>query len=82
MLGKVWKDGFSWAENCPHEYRVVLLYHQAVNEIGKNSTARDNVYAFSYTSLMDIMKDFSSISVTRVVIGYILMVRFVLRLCN
>ncbi|XP_076462162.1 protein patched homolog 1-like [Babylonia areolata] len=38
-----------------------------------NSTSRDNVYAFSYTSLMDIMQDFSSVSVTRVVIGYFLM---------
>nr|KAG5702217.1 hypothetical protein BaRGS_033929 [Batillaria attramentaria] len=43
-----------------------------VNNLG-NSTTRDNVYAFSYTSLMDIMQDFSSISVSRVVIGYILM---------
>ncbi|PVD22694.1 hypothetical protein C0Q70_15950 [Pomacea canaliculata] len=38
-----------------------------------NSTSRDRVYAFSYTSLMDIMRDFSSISVTRIVIGFVLM---------
>lgn len=46
-----------------------------VNVVNKvsNSTVRDNVYAFSYTSLMDIMYDFSSISISRVVIGYILM---------
>ncbi|XP_076440508.1 protein patched homolog 1-like isoform X2 [Babylonia areolata] len=43
-----------------------------VNEVN-NATTRDNIYSFSYTSLMDIMEDFSSISVTRVVIGYVLM---------
>ncbi|XP_052776119.1 protein patched homolog 1-like isoform X1 [Mya arenaria] len=34
----------------------------------------DNLYAFSMTSLMDIIKDFSNISIPRVAIGYILMV--------
>ncbi|KAH3696994.1 hypothetical protein DPMN_084478, partial [Dreissena polymorpha] len=33
----------------------------------------DNQYAFSMTSLMDIIKDFSDISVVRVTIGYVLM---------
>ncbi|KAL8598952.1 hypothetical protein ACOMHN_006762 [Nucella lapillus] len=43
-----------------------------VNEVN-NATTRDNIHSFSYTSLMDIMEDFSSISVTRIVIGYVLM---------
>lgn len=34
----------------------------------------DDLYAFSMTSLMDIMKEFSDISIPRVAIGYILMV--------
>lgn len=46
---------------------------QVINGLD-NSTSRDRVYAFSYTSLMDIMRDFSSISVTRIVIGFVLMV--------
>lgn len=49
------------------------VYFQIVNKIA-NDSARDNVYAFSYTSLLDIMKDFSSISGVRVVLGYVLMV--------
>lgn len=45
-------------------------------EIGKitNSTSHDEVYAFSTTSLMDIMKEFSSFSIVRVALGYVLMV--------
>ena len=41
-----------------------------------NSSMPDNLYAFSMTSLMDIMKEFSDISIPRVAIGYILMVCF------
>mgnify|MGYP000219915653 FL=1 len=51
----------------------------------KNSTMPDNMYAFSMTSLMDIMKEFSDLSIPRVVIGYILMVRtlhFLLLACR
>lgn len=39
-----------------------------------NDTMPDNIYGFSMTSLMDIMKEFSNISIPRVTIGYILMV--------
>jgi hypothetical protein len=39
-----------------------------------NDTMPDNMYGFSMTSLMDIMKEFSSISIPRVAIGYVLMV--------
>ena len=46
---------------------------QVVNNFG-NESNKDNLHAFSYTSLMDIMRDFSSLSVTRVVLGYVLMV--------
>lgn len=46
---------------------------QVINRFG-NESNKDNLYAFSYTSLMDIMKNFSNISVTRVVLGYVLMV--------
>ncbi|RUS84707.1 hypothetical protein EGW08_007535 [Elysia chlorotica] len=38
-----------------------------------NDTHPENLHGFSFTSLMDIMKDFSNISVTRVVLGYVLM---------
>ncbi|KAK3783201.1 hypothetical protein RRG08_046993 [Elysia crispata] len=38
-----------------------------------NETNPENLHGFSFTSLMDIMKDFSNISVTRVVLGYVLM---------
>ncbi|XP_041359146.1 protein patched homolog 1-like isoform X2 [Gigantopelta aegis] len=38
-----------------------------------NDSSRDNVYAFSYTSLLDIMRDFSSVSIVRVALGYLLM---------
>ena len=32
------------------------------------------MYVFSYTSLLDIMRDFSSVSIVRVAFGYVLMV--------
>jgi len=37
------------------------------------------MYGFTMTALMDIIKDFSTISVPRVAIGYILMVMTVVR---
>ena len=37
-------------------------------------TMPDDMYGFTMTALMDIIKDFSTISVPRVAIGYILMV--------
>ncbi|ESO92335.1 hypothetical protein LOTGIDRAFT_71238, partial [Lottia gigantea] len=48
-----------------------------INQFG-NDTMQDNVYAFSYTSLLDIIRDFSSISVVRVVMGYVLMFLYAL----
>ncbi|KAJ8316308.1 hypothetical protein KUTeg_006322 [Tegillarca granosa] len=39
-----------------------------------NSSSVDHVYAFSSTSLLDIMKEFSDVSVVRVAFGYVLMV--------
>ncbi|XP_050403061.1 protein patched homolog 1 isoform X2 [Patella vulgata] len=47
-------------------------FSQIINKFG-NDSFQDNIYAFSYTSLLDIIKDFSSISVVRVVMGYVLM---------
>ena len=41
-----------------------------------NSSMPDQIHAFSMTSLMDIMKEFSDISIPRVAIGYILMVSY------
>ncbi|CAG5128611.1 unnamed protein product, partial [Candidula unifasciata] len=43
-----------------------------INSFG-NESNKDNLYAFSYTSLSDIMKNFSNVSVTRVVLGYVVM---------
>ncbi|KAJ8305966.1 hypothetical protein KUTeg_016511 [Tegillarca granosa] len=39
-----------------------------------NSSSVDHVYAFSSTSLLDIMKEFSDVSVVRVAFGYVLMI--------
>ncbi|KAK7100530.1 hypothetical protein V1264_023464 [Littorina saxatilis] len=74
-----WKDtmktsGTNWDKDAA---RLVLETWQRkfvtlVNDIN-NATTRDNINAFSFTSLMDIMKDFSNISLTRIVIGYVLM---------
>ncbi|CAL1543201.1 unnamed protein product, partial [Lymnaea stagnalis] len=67
-------SGIDWTQQ---KARAVLeafqrKFSQVVNNYG-NETNKDNIHGFSYTSLMDIMKDFSSISVTRVVLGYVLM---------
>ncbi|BFZ16560.1 hypothetical protein BsWGS_19599 [Bradybaena similaris] len=66
--------GIDWTQQ---KAKVVLeafqrKFSQVINHFG-NESNKDNLYAFSYTSLMDIMKNFSNISVTRVVLGYVLM---------
>ncbi|XP_069128023.1 protein patched homolog 1-like [Argopecten irradians] len=47
-------------------------FAQVVNGMG-NSTSPDQMLGFSTTSLMDIMKEFSNVSIVRVVFGYVLM---------
>ena len=48
-------------------------FTQEVNRI-LNDSVHDEVVAFSSTSLMDILKEFSQVSVVRVALGYVLMV--------
>jgi patched 1 protein len=48
-------------------------FTQVVNN-ARNSTKGDEIYGFSSVSLSDIMKEFSSLSPTRVALGYVLMV--------
>ncbi|XP_064624757.1 protein patched homolog 1-like isoform X2 [Lineus longissimus] len=50
-------------------------FSQIVSNVINETTAadHDNIYAFSQTSLYDIIKDFSKVSPVRVVLGYVLM---------
>ncbi|GFR79109.1 protein patched homolog 1 [Elysia marginata] len=49
-------------------------FSMVVNQFANSSSPEpENLHGFSFTTLMDIMKDFSNISVTRVVLGYVLM---------
>ena len=49
-------------------------FTQVVNN-AQNGTKGDDIYGFSSVSLADIMQKFSSLSPTRVALGYVLMVR-------
>jgi hypothetical protein len=51
---------------------ILQIVSNVINETTR--AAHDNVYAFSQTSLYDIIKDFSQVSPVRVVLGYVLMV--------
>ena len=57
-----------------YQLKVVFVFNLQVVNGFSNETNPENLHGFSFTSLMDIMKDFSNISVTRVVLGYVLMV--------
>ncbi|KAL8597752.1 hypothetical protein ACOMHN_001711 [Nucella lapillus] len=81
-LYEYWVDtmktsGTSWNLQAAREVLTAWQRHfvSTVNGLG-NSTSRDQVYAFSYTSLMDVMQDFSNISVTRIAVGYVLMLLY------
>nr|KAI8754123.1 protein patched-like protein 1-like [Biomphalaria glabrata] len=67
-------SGIDWTQQ---KARAVLeafqrKFSKIMNNFG-NETNKDNLHGFSTTSLMDMMKDLSNISVTRVVLGYVLM---------
>ncbi|KAK3091489.1 hypothetical protein FSP39_020198 [Pinctada imbricata] len=61
----------------PDKAKAVLeAWQRKFTEVVKssaNGSVADDIYAFSATSLTDIMKEFSSVSVIRITFGYILM---------
>ncbi|KAL4236598.1 Protein patched 1 [Mactra antiquata] len=74
-----WKDrsktmNIDWTQEKANQ--ILEAWHReftnAMNSFS-NETMPDNMYAFSMTSLMDIMKEFSDVSIPRVAIGYVLM---------
>lgn len=55
-------------------YIFVMLQEVLKESQMPNVTKKNTISVFSTTSLGDIMKDFSEMSVTRVAIGYVAMV--------
>ena len=51
-----------------------MFMFQVVYGMSGTNNSSDSVYDFTTTSLLDIMTEFSSVSVVRIVFGYILMV--------
>ena len=53
---------------------TLMFMFQVVYGMSGTNNSSDSVYGFTTTSLLDIMTEFSSVSVVRIVFGYILMV--------
>lgn len=52
---------------------LFFLLTQKINQV-TNASSNDQVRAFSTMSLVDLLGEFSSVSVVRVALGYVLMV--------
>lgn len=55
---------------------TLMFMFQVVYGMSGTNNSSDSVYGFTTTSLLDIMTEFSSVSVIRIAFGYILMVSY------